>query len=112
MAGASNAQARASASSVSISAVYANPTLHAVQLFIGVASSLLGGYVAARIAKRDEILNGALSSLLCPAIGVYSLSSGKIVGSLSEQSLLLLSSPVIAALGGYLRSASGRAQAL
>ncbi len=31
---------------------------------LGGIFSVLGGYVAARIAKHDEVLNGALSSIL------------------------------------------------
>ena len=40
-------------------------------LVIGLACSTLGGFVAAWLAKHDELLNGALSSFLCVALGVY-----------------------------------------
>src|SRR5262245_53379507 len=43
---------------------------------LGGLCSVLGGYVAARIAKHDEVLNGALSSILCVGGGVYGLVSG------------------------------------
>src|SRR6266496_1473060 len=38
--------------------------------------SVLGGYVSARIAKHDELLNGALSSILCVGGGLYAVISG------------------------------------
>src|SRR5450756_174579 len=49
---------------------------------LGGLCSVLGGYVAARIAKQDELLNGGLSSILCVASGVYSLISGSATDSL------------------------------
>ena len=84
-------------------AIHANPTLYGLQLLIGFGCSVLGGYVAAWIAKHDELLNGALSSFLCIAIGVYSLARGKMSGSLPAEILLLIASPLCAFLGGYLR---------
>jgi len=39
-------------------------------------TSVLGGYVSARIAKHDELLNGALSSILCVGGGTYAVISG------------------------------------
>jgi hypothetical protein len=90
-------------SSAITNAIHTNPALYGLQLLIGLGCSVLGGYVAARIAKHDELLNGALSSFLCIAIGVYSLGRGKIPGSLSVAILLLIASPLFAFLGGYLR---------
>ena len=37
---------------------------------LGGLCSVLGGYVAARIAKHDELLKGELSSILCVASGL------------------------------------------
>jgi hypothetical protein len=84
-------------------AIHASPMLYGLQLLIGFACSVLGGYVAAWISKHDELLNGALSSFLCIAIGVYSLARGRIFGSLPVEILLLIASPLCAFLGGYLR---------
>ncbi len=74
-----------------------------MQLGIGLACSVLGGYVAAWMAKHDELLNGVLASFLCTAFGVYSILSGKGVGSVGEQVVLLSAAPACALFGGYLR---------
>jgi hypothetical protein len=42
---------------------------------LGGICSVLGGYVSARIAKHDELLNGALSSILCVGGGMYAGSA-------------------------------------
>jgi len=71
---------------------------------LGGLGSMLGGYVSARIAKHNEILNGALSSFLCLSLGVYALISGSVD---SRFWLCVVSLPVslaLATFGGYLRS--------
>jgi hypothetical protein len=69
---------------------------------LGGLCSVLGGYASARIAKHDDLLNGALSSILCIASGVY----GLVHGSSTEHAWLHLAylplSPVLGALGGFL----------
>ena len=69
-------------------------------IILGALCSVLAGYISARIAKRDEVLNGALSSILCVAGGVYSAFSG----SAALHLFLLPVGPVLGALGGYLYS--------
>jgi hypothetical protein len=69
-------------------------------IILGALCSVLAGYVSAQIAKHDEVLNGALSSILCVAGGVYSALSGSTALHLS----LLPLGPVLGALGGYLNS--------
>ncbi len=78
------------------------------QLAIGLGCSLLGGYVAARIAKHDELLNGLLSSFLCVAFGIYSVLAGKDFQPMLAQVFLLAAAPVFAFLGGYLRQIQSR----
>ena len=56
-------------------ALHANAFLYVLQLLIGFGCSALGGYVAAWLAKHDELLNGPLSSFLCIAFGIYSLAA-------------------------------------
>ena len=46
---------------------------------LGGICSVLGGYVAARIAKHDELLNGALSAILCVGGGMYAVISGRTI---------------------------------
>jgi MFS family permease len=72
-------------------------------LALGSACSVLGGYVAARIAKREERLNGALSAWLCMLSGFYSWWTGAYAATAMAHVGYLILSPVMGALGGYLR---------
>lgn len=74
----------------------------AASSILGGVCSVLGGYVSARIAARDELLNGALASILCIGFGVYAVING--TGRLWLDVLDLPLSPALGALGGYLRS--------
>ncbi len=74
----------------------------AASSILGGLCSILGGYVSARIAKHDEVLNGTLSSILCTGFGIYAVVSG--TGHLWRHLFYLLLSPALGALGGYLRS--------
>jgi putative membrane protein (TIGR04086 family) len=85
-----------------ISALVNSPPIYLGELVTGLACSVLGGYIAGRIAKHDELLNGALSSILCLALGAFTLLSGKDSHSLAVQILLFLASPTFGLLGGYL----------
>jgi hypothetical protein len=76
-------------------------------LLLGSACSILGGYVAARIAKRHEVLNGALSAILCMAFGLYAFAKGTGGASPTTHVAFLALSPVLGALGGYLRARTG-----
>lgn len=77
--------------------------LYGVQLTIGMGCSVLGGYIAAWVAKHNELLNGLLSSFFCITIGIYSALSGKNSHPILWLMLLLVAAPVLALLGGYLR---------
>ena len=86
-----------------MAAIRANPLVYRLQSLIGLACSVLGGYVAARVAKHDERLNGLLASFLSVALGVYSLATGKNSGPLLLPILLLIASPLCSWLGGHLK---------
>jgi hypothetical protein len=88
----------------------ASPILYGLQLVIGLACSVLGGYVAARVAKHDELLNGLLASSLPVALGVYSLAAATDSGPLLLSVLLLIASPLCSGLGGHLRLVQIRGQ--
>ncbi len=83
--------------------LHANPGLYALQLVIGAACTVLGGYVAALIARRGEVLNGALASFLCIAFGIYAMASGKSNDPAAVQTALIVISPLLGAAGGWLR---------
>jgi uncharacterized membrane protein YfcA len=72
----------AQASAAVTAAIHANVPLYVAQLLVGLACSVLGGYVAAWLAKHDELLNGGLSSVLCVAGGIYVLATGKDVSAI------------------------------
>jgi hypothetical protein len=78
----------------------ASSTFRVSSVILGALCSVLAGYVSAQMAKHDEVLNGALSSILCVAGGVYSVFSGSAALHLA----LLPLSPALGALGGYLNS--------
>jgi putative membrane protein (TIGR04086 family) len=76
--------------------------LYLSQMLVGLICSALGGYIAARIAKHDELLNGALSSFLCVTIGISVMASGKDSHPLWVQFLILIAGPAFGLIGGYL----------
>jgi putative membrane protein (TIGR04086 family) len=91
------------AGSMAASALHANASLHAAELAIGLCCSMLGGYVAARLAGHDELLNGAASALLCVVLGLVTVGLGMDKNPLWAQFLLFVASPVFGLIGGYLR---------
>jgi hypothetical protein len=84
-------------------AMLGNLPLYLTQELVGLTCSIFGGYIAARIAKHHELLNGGLASYLCLAIGVYAMTHGKDSHPLYVQVLMLIASPALGILGGYLR---------
>jgi hypothetical protein len=83
-------------------AMHQDLPLYLGELAVGLLCSVLGGYVAAWLAKHDELLNGGLSSFLCVSLGIYTMASGKDSNALWVQILLLLASPALALVGGEL----------
>ncbi|HZE54242.1 MAG TPA: hypothetical protein VE111_13375 [Bradyrhizobium sp.] len=70
---------------------------------LGAICSVLGGYVSARIAKHNEVLNGGLSAILCVGSGVYTVITDSAVGHLWLHLAYLPLSPALGAFGGLLR---------
>jgi hypothetical protein len=93
-------------------ALQSNSSLYVLQLLIGTACSVLGGYIGARIAKHDELLNGSLTSFLCVAISLYSMVGGRVSGPRVLQLTELLASPALGLVGGFLRLAQKRANGM
>jgi hypothetical protein len=92
-------------------AIQANPLLYGLESVIELACSALGGYVAARVANHDELLNGLLASSLPVALGAYSLTTASESGPLLLSILLLIASPVCSGFGGHLRLVQIRGRA-
>ena len=64
---------------------------------------VLGGYLAARVAKRGEVLNGALSAYFCVGLGIYGMAVGQAAVPVWQHLVSFVASPALGALGGYLR---------
>ena len=81
-----------------------DPLILSTNFIVGAMFSILGGYIAALIAKHDEPLNGALSSILGLLSRIYRLLTGShpIYWILLEILTLILS-PLFGMFGGYLR---------
>jgi MFS family permease len=77
--------------------------LHRAGLLLGGLFSIVGGYVAARVAKRGEILNGALSAAACLLLGIWTLATGAIHLPLWQHLFFFALSPALGGFGGYLR---------
>jgi hypothetical protein len=92
-----------------VAAVQASPGLRIAYLVLVAMCSVLGGYVAAREAKRGELLNGALSAFLCVGLGINSMLGGHSTIPLWQHLASFVASPLLGAYGGYLwtRSADG-----
>jgi hypothetical protein len=75
---------------------------HLVGLVLGSACGILGGYVAARIAKHDERLNGALSAWLFMLLQTYNWATGGSTETGLAHIGYLVLNPAMGALGGYL----------
>ncbi len=77
-----------------------------LSLFIGFSCTFLGGYVAARIAGRDELTNafaaGVLSTLFSVIITLFAETAG-----LSDYAIILFVIP-FAVLGGYLKKITSK----
>ncbi len=89
-------------------ALAAEPALMATMMILGALASVLGGYTAAWIARRNHLLIGALSAYLCVASGIVALVHGTPGVSLIQHLGGLALSPALGLLGGYLRSLQSR----
>lgn len=78
-------------------------SLYIAGFILGALCSIFGGYIAALIAKRSMIFNGALSAWLCVALGVYGMTTPQNTASPTQHLFFFALSPALGALGGYLR---------
>ncbi|HSW96353.1 MAG TPA: hypothetical protein VLF89_00855 [Candidatus Saccharimonadales bacterium] len=76
-----------------------DPIIFILNLFVGGGFTVLGGYIAARIAKHDELLNGTLASFLCVLFALFAIGSTPILNVL----LAVLANPLLGFAGGYLQ---------
>lgn len=84
----------------------------AAKAFVIIASVALNagiGFFAAVIAKRREVLHGALSAMLYVTMVIYGLAAGFAPEAASRNLLGILLAPLAGALGGWLRLRRRRA---
>jgi hypothetical protein len=86
-----------------INAIYGNSYVIALLTLISCLASVMGGYMAAKIAKHDEPFNGALSTLPLMTLQIFSLTTGKLYGPLWMHIALLAAVPFFGLLGATLR---------
>jgi len=65
--------------------------------------SIAAGYIAASIAKRAELLNGALSSIFCVLQGLYFIAAGGTDHSVGYWAAEFILPPLLGLSGGYLK---------
>ncbi len=91
-------------------ALMGDPGLFAVQFLLGSLCSIFAGYLAAWIAKHNELLNGSLSAWLCVASGICGLAIQADTAPWFLTLIGFLLSPALGLLGGYLRLLRVRAK--
>ena len=80
-----------------------DPRLYLIGMILGCSASIFGGWVAARIARRAELLNGALSAIACVGFGIYGMTLRTDVVPLWQHIAFFVLSPSLGALGGAIR---------
>jgi len=85
-----------------LNAIMRGPLCMTLTMLTGVIMSILGGYIAARIAKHDHLLNGLLSAWLCTLIGIGTILLKPQAQPLLFDILDFILCPAAALLGGYL----------
>lgn len=94
-----------------LDALHANPALFALSLATWGLSSILDGYVAARVAKENEVVVGALSSWACIALAANAFVHGLSGQPIWQFLVWLPGSPLLGALGGYVTQRTTRRKA-
>jgi hypothetical protein len=94
-----------------LAVLHANPPLFALSLATWGFCSILGGYVAARIARNNEVVVGAFSSWTCVLLAANALVQGLPGQPIWQFLVWLPGSPLLAALGGYVMQRTSRRNA-
>jgi hypothetical protein len=87
-----------------VAAVHGSPSLYAAQLLIGFGSSILGGFVAAHLAKENKRLNAILAAWLCVGIGIRALVTGQDGMSPVVVAFMITLTPLCYLLGAVLQA--------
>ena len=87
-----------------VATVHDSPLLRAVQRGIGLACSILGGYLAASIARQQKPRHGVLVSWRCVTIGFFSPIDDFGLGALLWRLVLIALTPLCYLAGACLRT--------
>jgi hypothetical protein len=86
-----------------LAAAMTGPTApHIAQLFLGFACSVLGGFIAAALARERHLLNSVLAGLLITVLNIFLILRG-VNGPTALELLLMVLSFACYPLGGALR---------
>lgn len=77
--------------------------LFMMQLLIGFGCSVIGGHVAARLAKGHELLNGVLASWLCIGLGVLMFMQHESLMRPVTQLVCIAATPLAYLFGAWLQ---------
>jgi len=83
-------------------AAISSGTLTAPMFFLDAISSVVAGYVAARVAGRGELINAVLCNLLGGGIGLL-MGMAMSPEALTTSLIVLVTEPMFGLLGGYIR---------
>lgn len=83
--------------------LFGDSTFYLAGLALGCAASALGGWTAARLARRGKLLNGSLSAFACVGLGIYEMISHQDSAPLWQQVALFVLSPALGASGALIR---------
>ncbi|TXK83746.1 hypothetical protein [Paenibacillus sp. N3.4] len=75
-----------------IKELYTNNLFISLSLIIGAIFSVLGGFVAARIAKQSKLMHSAFIGFACELVGIYNIFNGNrliIINAVNRSQALL-----------------------
>lgn len=77
---------------------FTDPVLLTVSLILGGFADILGGYIAAKIAKRNYLLNAFLTSFLCVLLNLSESDKIPFMFTL----IGVIGTPILTTIGGYI----------
>lgn len=83
-------------------ALATNKELYVITMLLGSLASVIAGWIAARVARRAEGINGAASAIACVGLGVYALIRYPAATPLWEHITFFILAPILGAVGGLL----------
>ena len=83
---------------------FTDPVLLTVSLILGGFADILGGYIAAKVAKRNYLLNAFLTSFLCVLLNLSESDKIPFMFTLVG----VIGTPILTTVGGYIYSVRNR----